>query len=161
MSSRWIERVLWGAAVAGIMTGIVGLRRPVAVTHDVTRATIAIPAVVRPDSDALEEALGVIFEANVFRPDRKAVDVTEVVPTPQPGAPQPPPKPPKPTLLLRGLLGGPPWDALVDGVPGHEGAMVLRAGQTTAGLTLKAIRHDTVFIKGLDTTWKLILRRGW
>jgi hypothetical protein len=158
MSARWIERVLWGAAAAGVMAGIVALRRPVVVAPEATKATIAIPAAVRPDSDALEEALGVIFEANVFRPDRKAVDITEVA---SPGVPQPPPKPPKPTLLLRGLLGGPPWDAIVEGVPGHEGAMVLRAGQTTDGLTLKAIRHDTVFIKGLDTTWKLILRRGW
>jgi hypothetical protein len=160
MSARWMERALWISAVAGVMTGIVALRRPVTIAHDATRGPIAVPSIARPDSDALEEALGVIYEANVFRPDRKGVDLTELAPATQGGVPQPS-KPPKPVLVLRGLLGGPPWDALVEGVPGREGAMVLRAGQTTEGLTLKAIRHDTVFIKGMDTTWKLILRRGW
>jgi hypothetical protein len=69
--------------------------------------------------------------------------------------------PPKPMLRLRGLVGGPPWDALIEGIPGHEGAVVARVGQTLGGITVRAVRRDTVIARGMDTTWKLTIGRSW
>ena len=83
-------------------------------------------------------------------------DLERAAATPVPGQPM---VAGKPKLILRGVLGGPPWDALIDGVPGHDGALVVRVGQTVAGFTVRAVRRDTVFIRGFDTTWALTLGR--
>jgi hypothetical protein len=76
------------------------------------------------------------------------------------GAP-PPMLPPKPALRLRGILGGPPWDVLIEGVPGREGAVVARVGQTLGGVTIRAVHRDTVIVRGMDTTWKLTIVNSW
>jgi hypothetical protein len=62
-------------------------------------------------------------------------------------------------LLLRGLIGGPPWTAVVEGIPGREQGIVLRAGDTVAGLTVRDVRAAEVIVRGMDTTWTLRLRR--
>ena len=77
----------------------------------------------------------------------------------QPGAPPSP----KPVLAVVGIV----WDngrdptALVEGLPGGEGARPIRQGETIAGLRVKAIRSDRVEITGLDTTWILTVREPW
>jgi hypothetical protein len=63
----------------------------------------------------------------------------------------------RPTLTLRGIVGGPPWSVLVDGVPGHIGAVILSARDTLPGLRLRSVRSDTVVITGMDTSWNLTL----
>lgn len=72
-----------------------------------------------------------------------------------------PPKPSHPALALAGIVGGPPWAALVEGIPGREGATVVRAGDTLGGLRIRAVGRDTVIVRGADTTWKLVLKRPW
>jgi hypothetical protein len=67
--------------------------------------------------------------------------------------------PPKPRLVLRGILGGPPWDALIEGIPGREGSAVVRTGDKLAGLLIRSVRRDTVVVRGADTTWKLTMGR--
>jgi hypothetical protein len=70
---------------------------------------------------------------------------------------------PKPTLALVGIV----WDkgrdptAVVEGFPGVDGPRPVRLGETIAGLRVKAIRRDGVFISGLDTTWTLTVREPW
>ncbi len=81
-------------------------------------------------------------------------------PRPLPVAP-PPPRPPKPKLALVGIVGGPPWVALLDGVPGQNGSALLHAGDTLAGLRVRTLGPNGVTITGLDTTWKLTLERPW
>jgi len=75
--------------------------------------------------------------------------------------PPPAPKPPHPTLALGGILGGPPWEALLDGVPGHDGSMVVKQGQVIGELRIRAVTHDSVIVQGADTTWRLGIRRSW
>ena len=77
------------------------------------------------------------------------------------GAPPPPPALPKPALTLAGILGGPPWQAILEGIPGRDGPLVVRAGDRVGELTVRSVRRDTVVIAGLDTVWKLTVRRTW
>ena len=73
----------------------------------------------------------------------------------------PPPKPPKPRLALAGILGGPPWTALLDSVPGREGSVLVRRGDTLGGLRIRSVGRDTVIVEGADTVWKLGVKRPW
>jgi len=157
MTSRWIEAALWSIGLAGAMRGAVTIHA----MHGDTRATVAtmpvLTAVAKiPSADSLTEAVTAIVDDNLFRADRAAVEDNPQPPSPVVGSE--PPKPPKPALALRGILGGPPWDAVIDGIPGHEAAMVLRAGQLTNGLSVRSVSRDSVVIRGMDTTWRLILR---
>jgi hypothetical protein len=76
-------------------------------------------------------------------------------------APPPPPKPPKPHLAVAGILGGPPWTALLDSVPGRDGSVLVKRGDTLGGLKIRSVGRDTVVVQGTDTLWKLVVKRPW
>jgi len=160
MSHRWIERVLLLASVLFTGSAFLLLRRH---ADAASMAGAPLPVFLlsspRPSGDSLESAAGVVARQNLFRLDRTEADPTSV------SAPMMPtmtaPMMSRPRLQLRGILGGPPWDALVEGVPGRDGAVVLRVGQTMSGITLRAVRRDSAFASGFDTTWALSLRRVW
>jgi hypothetical protein len=158
MTTRWLEGALYLlAATFSFAAGWI-------VTHPTQlHSTVAIApslgplAPERPTTDSLADAIALIAAENLFRPERasaKDADAASGVPTGTPAVV----KPPKPNLVLRGVIGGPPWDAILDGVPGHTSSVVLRTGQRMGDLVVRAFRHDTVFIKGMDTTWTLTLR---
>jgi hypothetical protein len=65
----------------------------------------------------------------------------------------------RPSLLLRGILLGDTARALIEGFAGMEGARVVRAGETVAGVRIGAITRQQVRILTPDTTWVLWLRR--
>jgi hypothetical protein len=161
VTSRSIETLLWAGAVAALCAGGSSARRLNAeVRAPRAVATARVPALPEHrDPDSLLAAIEVIAEGNLFRPDRSRPD--SVPAAPLAAGPPPPPAPPKAPLKLRGLIGGPPWDALIEGIPGHEGAVVARVGQTLGGITIRAVRRDTVIAQGMDTTWKLTLARSW
>lgn len=111
------------------------------------------------DSTVLVASAGRLRSRNPFRLDRKPADVRynpwePAVVTP----PSPPPA--RPPLALAGLLG-PPWNALVEGIPGREGGVLLQVGDTAGGVQFVALRGDTVVLAGFDTTWTLTARRAW
>jgi len=83
-----------------------------------------------------------------FRPDSDAVA-------------QRPPASPNPTLVLAGIVGGPPWEALLEGLPGRDGAVLVRRGDTFGALRIGGISRDTAFVFGADTVWRLGLKRTW
>lgn len=156
MNPAWTERAFWLAAGMSLVVGASELwRRPSA-------ALVAAPAVVpaldlrMPTSDSLIDATQVARELDLFRPGRTAVAGD---------APQPAVMPrqdgftTRPQLVLRGLVGGTSMEAIVDGVPGVEGATVFRTGETIGGVTLRAVRRDTAILVAKDTTWKLTVRR--
>lgn len=77
-----------------------------------------------------------------------------------PGAPAPFVPPVRPPLVLKALIGGPPWQAVVDGIPGQPSGTIVRAGSAFDRLTVRSVGSDTVVIAAPDTTWKLTLQRG-
>ena len=161
MSRPWIERGLWLTAVVATLAAIGVLWNGAAAEPG--SALPVLPVVMlaspRPTVDSLEEAVSDVAERNLFRPDRSMAEARNEQPAV--GSAMTAPFTPRPRLTLRGILGGPPWDALIEGIPGRDGALVLRAGQTMAGVTIKSIRRDTVLVKGFDTTWTLTLARSW
>ena len=69
--------------------------------------------------------------------------------------------PVRPTLVLKAIVGGPPWQAVIDGLPGQPPGTIARAGSNFDRLTVHAIGRDTVVIRGPDTTWVLTFRSRW
>jgi hypothetical protein len=65
----------------------------------------------------------------------------------------------RPTLVLKAIVGGPPWQAVIDGLPGQPTGLAVRAGSTYNRLTIRAITRDSVIIRGPDTTWILSFSR--
>jgi hypothetical protein len=78
------------------------------------------------------------------------------------GAPTPVAVPgPKPVLVLTGILWGRDPLAIVEGIPGQEGATVLGAGTAVGAVRVAQIGPSRVVIRGLDTTWVLTVRTPW
>jgi hypothetical protein len=163
MNLSWIERALWVGAIATAGGGFVSVRVSTARALAASRPGI-LPAVetapARPSTDSLESAVEDIADRNLFRPERASAEVPAQGPSPiQMGMPVPPST--KPRLVLRGVIGGPAWEAIIEGIPGHDGSVVLRAGQSVGGVTLRSVRKDTAYARGFDTTWALPLARSW
>lgn len=68
--------------------------------------------------------------------------------------------PVRPLLVLKAIVGGPPWQAIVDGIPGQPAGTIVRSGVTFDKLTVRSVGKDTVVIKAPDTTWRLTLTQN-
>jgi hypothetical protein len=65
----------------------------------------------------------------------------------------------RPNLTLKAIVGGPPWQAIVDGIPGQPQGTLIRVGNAFDKLVARAVTRDSVVIQGPDTTWVLSFRR--
>lgn len=146
---------------AGLVLWAVGLSQDLEIArelHAVEEGGASVPPVASYDfviADTIPDAVTRIVQRNIFQPNgapatASANQIAAVSPTPAPV---------RPILLLRGIVGGPPWSAVVQGVPGREGAVVMRLADTLSGLRISAIRRDTVVVRSTDTTWTLSLPR--
>jgi len=77
----------------------------------------------------------------------------------------PPPPPALPQIALSGIVG-PPWTAVLEGVPGHAGSVIVAPGDTITRpplgvLVMQRVSRDTATVIGSDTTWKLTVRQPW
>lgn len=108
-----------------------------------------------PPAESIDGAARVAAATDPFRLDRHP---TSVPYRPELEGVAPPPKPPKPSLALEGLVGN---AALIDGVPGRTVTAIVHAGDTLGWLRIRRIGRDTVIVSGVDTTWRLTLRRAW
>jgi hypothetical protein len=161
MIGRRVELGLWIVAisltvVAGVRARHVGTISPASVSQS---ALPALPAEMRERPEILVAAAEGVVANDPFRLDRRPSPVS-YSPTTE-SAPAPPPRPPRPALAVTGIVGGPPWEALLEGLPGREGSVLVRRGDTVSGLRIRSITKDTVRISGMDTTWKLAVRRAW
>jgi hypothetical protein len=73
----------------------------------------------------------------------------------------PAPLAPKPQLILTGILWGHDPAAIVEGVPGQEAPVVLRAGEVIGPFRVARIESSRVVVTGLDTVWTLTVRQPW
>jgi hypothetical protein len=122
----------------------------------------ALPRFVARDS--LHVAVAAVIDSDPFRASRRPATVAyrpdlEGVPAPVVV------KPPRPSLVLRGVVGGPSWQAVLEGIPGRTGGVVVRRGDVIGSphqlLKVQSIGPDTVIIQGADTTWRLTVTRAW
>lgn len=71
------------------------------------------------------------------------------------------PPPPRPALVLVGVMEGTDPSAVIEGLPGVEGARVVRVGDVIGPLAIKKVGTGRVIITGMDTTWVLEVREPW
>jgi hypothetical protein len=165
---RGSEIALWLLAFA---FSIAGRRRWNEARVDSSRLAAAssfgrsAPAPLPVASESLAAARANIDASDPFRLDRTPPPLAF---TSQPGAPgmgpvagDPPPPPRfRPTLSVSGIVG-PPWVALLDGVPAHNASLVVHPGDVLGDLRVRSIDSDLVVIQGPDTTWRLPIRKAW
>ena len=169
MSRRRIEALLWVLALALVLLGWTRWRRAEPDAQAPPGALAATPPEpARVPRERLAAAARSVAGGNPFRLDRVPAPIgydqppVPGMPGAFPGAPPPyqPPPPMRPQLLVSGIVG-PPWQALLEGVPGREGAVVVRRGDVLGDLRVRDITQTTVVVASPDTTWRLTVRNPW
>jgi len=158
------ERILWSVCVATALVVLVVSRRafPVrdAAALGAARGAVVtrLPRVTVFDGDTLAAAATGTVLHDVFRTGRHpspvpfSVTVSGVSPT-QPAAPPV-------RLVLRGTIGGPPWRAVLSGVPGHGGTVIVGPGDTLGGVSVRMVTRSGATVRAQDSTWVLTLSPG-
>ena len=167
MSRRGWERLLWVAAFAMALGGWLRWRTALPEAPGLAAGVAAAPARDLPPSRGrLEGASRSIAAANPFRLDRVPAPLgfarpgTGSMDMGMPSPPYIPPPPPRPALYVSGIVG-PPWRALLEGVPGRDGAVPVSAGTVLGELRIRSVTRDQVVVVGPDTTWRLPVRKPW
>ena len=161
MTLKHFSHGLWIMTVLAVVKAIVAVRGElIRVPGSTSRAFPAVSGDSR-DAQAHSSAadLQVIEESNLFQRYREPPSVIQN-PMQAQTAVQQAPAPPKPRLVLRGIIGGPPWNAVLQGVPGRDGDVLVRSGDSVGGLKVRSISALGATIRGLDTAWNLKLSRG-
>ncbi|GJG89825.1 hypothetical protein tb265_50060 [Gemmatimonadetes bacterium T265] len=165
--SRVVEALLWSGALGGAALAVVGWRAPMPAPPfpigmtQVTRRSAA-PAPRSPL--VLTSAAALLAAYDPFRLTHQPALVAY-------GAPDPPPRvwaapsgglpSTRPHLVVQGFVGGrSEWAAVLGGVPGREGGVLVRAGDTLAGLRVRRITRDTLVVAAPDTAWHLTSGTG-
>ena len=66
---------------------------------------------------------------------------------------------PRPVLTLKAIVGGPPWRAIIDGVPGQPTGVIAGSGERFDRLTVREVTRESVYVQTADTSWTLTFRR--
>lgn len=162
MTWRRSELIAWAGALASVTATAADIQHAPAgpSAHAVALpAAPALPSFIAPES--LTSAVRRIAQHDPFRIDHRPASVSyrPELETTAPASPVSPP--PRPVLVLAGTVGGPPWAALVEGIPGREGAVLVRAGDVLGTITVRTVKRDTVTIQAQDTVWRLSLKKPW
>ena len=155
---KLVASVAVAIAVASIAAWTTAISAPAVQEHP---AAIGSPSPTAPDTVALAMSAARLRSRDPFRLERKPADVRYNPWEPLAASAAPAPAPSRPALALVGLVGGAPWNALLEGVPGRETGMLLQLGDSACGIRFVALRGDTVVLAGFDTTWSLVARREW
>ncbi len=161
MRPPWSGRVaLWYAAAffAGASIRLLATRPGATDVDAVMYPTMAIGQL--SDTASFERLSALVDTVLAYDPMDARVDVVVAV-DPVPSPPPEPVRPPAPALMLRGVVGGPPWMALLEGVPGQTGAVMLAQGDTLGMLRVVRVMADAVVLRDADSTWTLQLAATW
>ncbi len=165
MKGRRLEAMLWILALLVMVLGWQRWRRAEPDVDPPPSALQASPPAPRALPRARLAAAGrAVVGGNPFRLDRAPAPIGFNQPAapgmmPGMGGPYVPPPPPRPQLAVTGIVG-PPWQALLEGVPGREGtAVVVRRGDVLGDLRIRDVTRTTVVVSAPDTTWRLTVRR--
>lgn len=170
MKGRRLEMMLWVLAALVLLLGWQRWRGAEPEVQAPPSALSAIPAEPRRVPPArLAEAAQSVVGGNPFRLDRAPAPIGFAQPGTDPGmmggmmgAPPvyEPPPPPRPQLAVSGIVG-PPWRAVLEGVPGQESGILVKPGDAFGELRIREVTQTTVVVSAPDTTWRLSVRRPW
>lgn len=119
------------------------------------------PTIAARPVPGVVESLGAHAVArDAFRVARRPAEVAY---DPQTVAQPEQPAPPRPAPSLLGIVwdGGRDPTALLEGLPGVEGARAVRRGEHVGDLRVRTIARDHVIVLAPDTTWILTVREPW
>jgi hypothetical protein len=162
VNSRTIERSLFAIALTLALSAAVRWQAGAAAGAAAPVLVSQARASAQPASDsALEEAEALTVTNDPFRlsntpPEVHYDPVNEAAMAARGGAFVPPPV--RPQFVLRAIVGGPPWHAVVDGIPGQPPGTLVRPGAQFDKVTVRSVTRDSVVVRGPDTTW--VLRFG-
>lgn len=124
-------------------------------------ATAAVIHPLRPIQTLQPESLDAQEQRLRTRNPFGFASVPEATQPPQFGMPVPPVAPHMmpPQVALQGVAG-PPWTAVLSGLPGRPNQTVVMVGDTVGSARIRAIRRDTVVVQLGDSTVRLSLVRG-
>jgi len=142
---------------AVLTTGSVAMMRIVVAVRATATGqapAVSVPlGVARSGRDSISALVALAGTRSPFR----FIDPEPVATSEEPLTPLSSTVAPTPTFLLKAIVGGPPWQAVIQGVPGSEGDRVVRQGERVADLTVLAIAREAVVIRWIDSTWTMRL----
>ncbi|MEO7086498.1 MAG: hypothetical protein ABI442_18860 [Gemmatimonadaceae bacterium] len=65
----------------------------------------------------------------------------------------------RPAFVLKAIVGGPPWQAVIDGIPGQPPGTLAEPGKRFDKFVIRDVTRDSVIVQGPDTSWILSFRR--
>ena len=147
---RVVRLAVLGAALVLLAKGVLRYRAT-AEDAQVAAASVRLMASARARGwsvDSLRSAAAEAALSRAFVSERasapRATQAARVPAPPASSGTQP---------VLRGILGGPPWSAIIAGLPALPGAVVMRPGDTVAGFTVVRMARDTVVLRGGGRSW--------
>jgi hypothetical protein len=158
MNHRWLASILWLSAV-----GIVAATLRFGFVQDTpttTRESVVLAASPREQATSAEALRGARIILDRRNPFRLATRLPSGALEGSPSAPATGPL--RPTFQFQGAVGSRGrWEAVVTGLLGREGSVVVRTGDTIAGLRVSGITRDTLIMRSIDTTWRLTVKTTW
>lgn len=67
--------------------------------------------------------------------------------------------PTRPPITVQAIVGGPPWHAVIEGVPGTEGSIVVRQGDRLQTFFVRSVGVAGVTVGVADSSWFMPLAR--
>ena len=164
MMARSLQ-IAMGASCVGALAAAAWVIRPSAPAQlPVALATTArVGAAPRAEHPALDSLTAAAAGKAPFRASRAAPRVRYDVERPVIAGAVTAPAGPRPVLAVSGIAWGGTAraSAVIEGLPGSEGARVVRAGEVVAGLRVRRIQPNLVIVTATDTTWTLHVREPW
>jgi len=160
VNTRAVTVALWIGVFAAAVSDLRLLRTSTAVGVDdvfITAPDLMGDHAMSPDSASRLATL--VTDADPFRVDRHPSSVPFRAAQAEPAAATP--QPVRPALTLSGIVGGPPWAAVVSGVPGHSESVIVHAGDTVGGLRIGFVTARSMLVSGMDTVWRLHIQQPW
>lgn len=161
ISRRVCEVALWGIAAIGSAAAMIRAQKAIPRPRAPTPIIWGGPDWgTRIASESLEDYARTVVAADPFRLDRTPARVP-YAPAVTMVTALPPPVAARPSLTLAGLVGGPRWAGIVEGIPGMTPSAIVHAGDVLGTLRIRKVDQHGVVISGIDTTWILTLKRPW
>lgn len=154
-----MERVLWiaSAVIAAVQLYDRAHVDPLGLTEHA--GVPATPTASMFDQDSVSKATERTVQHDPFRLERRPASVAfSTTPAGVPAAPVT--AAPLPRIGLNGTIGGPSWQAILSGIPGHDGTVVMRAGDTLGGVLVRRVTRDSAVVRVKDSTWAVVMARG-